>query len=435
MMKTIVSKARIHLLGVTSAMVIAAVSTPHAMAYDFLDDTTFIAKETAVQNFLSKVIEQNISNLQSSISSEFTNLTSSMNTAVSNQTTDLASQMSANTETQTTAQARMQDAADTRATERAVQGVKVQAALGAQSGSTVCNTVTGAVSTQNLEDLTQMWRKQAVQQMLALNHGYSGTGTKAVSSSAILGLVHANHCTYSATQYDVDSGYCPSVTQTKTDYSSPGGSSGSGSPISSDDTNADLLFSQSTLSDQQAHAMNGFAWMVSKAIPDATPTQLRSNCGSSYECNLERYKSDAREARASIGQSILNGIIGSSRVIDADDINQKNTMQWAEATAALLGGYHQSAGPYCTKYMNSSSCYFPNGVSEEARDELQSKRWYFDPKFGVFAGSQAQAPEQKDMAMMEMWNTYQFHMIYDQMRQMNASLAAMEDMMAENSLK
>lgn len=418
-----------------SAFLLIGVAHPqNAYAFGFLDDATFIAKETMVQSFISKVIEQNISNLQKSFMNKITNLGTSIANNFTNLTSNLESQLTADSATQTTAQARMQDAADTRATERAVQTVKVQAALGSQSGSSVCNTITGSISAQNLTYLMQTWRKQAVQQQIALNHGYSGTSQKPMTSSAVIGLIHQNHCTYSATQYDVDTGYCPSVTQTQTDYSAPGGADGSSSPNTPDDTNADLLFSQSTLSTQQAHAMNGLSWMVTKAIPDSTPEEMAANCSTSTTCATERYKSDARQARASIAQSILNGIIASSRVIDVDDTNQKATMAWAEATAALLGGYHKAEGPFCTKYMSSSACYFPNGVSEQARDELQSKRWYFDPKFGVFAGSQSQAPEQKDMAMMQMWNTVQFHMIYSQLREMNTSLAAMEAMMAEKSL-
>lgn len=360
-------------------------------------------------NYIRQVITDADSNAKTT-DTDINNMSSRLAEALLN----LSGQNTENANASMTAAANMASTNDQRAVMRRIEDAKYHAATSATSGASVCNVITGAIRTQNLEALTATWRSQAVQSQLAAMRGF--VGDKPLEHNAAITAFNSGHCASSATVADKMAGTCPSVTQAQTEYSASG--AGSGTVLVGDDENADLVLSKSVLTTEEGKAMGRFLFLVENPEPPEGP--VSGNAIHSEASARRAYERRAREAEKSIGASILAGLIAQNQVISpSGDQNQTQALEWAEATAANVSGYATTDGKY-----------FPNGISELAADELRAKQWYYNSTWGVNASSQGEAPTEKDMMMLMSWQTVQNFKTYKVLREIDMSLAAMESMMA-----
>lgn len=351
-----------------------------------------------------------------------------MQNAISEAILQLSGQNTTNSNATMTALSNMAGVQDQRAVMRKIEDAKFQAATNSTSGSSVCNVITGAIKTQNLEALTTAWRTQAVQAQLAASRGY--IGGKWAAGEAVRKAAETAHCTSNATQGDVDSGMCSAVTQKATPNSA--GNAGTGTVVVPDDENGGVAINNTIITSDQAKAMTGFLYLLENTEPP-NPPQPGSAKYDSADGRRRLHVRRASDAHKSISDSILGGLVAQTMVISpAGDTNQSQALSWAEATAGNTEGYAKSTGSYCSASSGSTSCYFPNGISELGVDELRSKSWFYNSNWGVRTGTAGPAEVEKDMAMMMAWQTVQNYKIYRVLREIDWSLASMDSMMAQH---
>ena len=385
-------------------------STTCATAY--AGDWSTVGQVTASTQNIINNDNKNYQSLADEINTDTQNIIAALK-AMSTQETE-------NTTAQTNQIASMNDVRDQREVSMRVQEAKYNAINNATSGASLCNALTGAAASQNLAQLVQMWRMNAVSAMHAHDVGHLTNQPAPVTETALMEVYNKQHCANNATSADIQLGRCGSsgsVTQTQS-----ANSTGSDQFVSTpDDQNADLFLNQTVMTPKQQTAMGRLLALLSNPYPTgqiAIPNSIPS-----AERDRMFYDVDVKNARNSIAQSILSGLIADTQIIGTSGgQTQDKAKDWANNTAKNVLGYTPGA----------DGTYFPNGVSDLAYDELQSKYWYYNLTYGVQASSQSAAPSQKDMNMMMAWEEVMRFKEYKQLREINASLAELLTIMNEH---
>lgn len=327
---------------------------------------------------------------------------------------ELSKQNTTNTAGATNAIANMKDVEDQRRVTMAIQKEKIAATNAATSGASNCNAITGAAATQNLENLVQRWSINGAHAILAHNQGIIDDSKKIVTPETIRSTYSQTHCENNATATDIALGRCKqynvsTVTQTKSATST--GSSGIADVA--DDQNASLFLNNDIMDDKQADAMGRFLSLTTDA--QAPGQAAIPNVNNSADREKLFYNLDSLRAMRSISSSIMTGLIGQTKVVKTSGgETQKLATQWANATAGQMAGYTP----------DSSGVIFANGVSELAADAIKSKYWYYNLNYQVYSAAEGQAAAAKDLNSMIAWNTVLNYKKYQQLRNINASLAA-----------
>jgi len=363
---------------------------------------------TEAQNNINSVTKETAQKTQDAITTAANNIIAALE--------DVSKQNTANMTGATNAEANMRDVQDQRMVTNEIQKEKLAAINATTSGASICNQITGAAATQHLEALAQVWGTNAVQSVLAMNQGSIPGITTPVTSAQIRTLYKTSHCTSNATAEDVALKRCSSVTQPQTQSATDSNSQ----RTASDDQNASLFLNQEVLSDTQSKAMERYLLL---ALDGHAPGQATlANVNSSGDREKTLYELDVLRALRSIPASILGSLMSQVNVIKTTGgETQTLATSWANATAGQVAGYQTG----------SSGSVFPDGISELAADKLKSSYWYYNLNYATYASSEGQAQAAKDLNEMVAWNTVLSYKKYRQLRDINATLAAMLSMMVD----
>jgi len=333
---------------------------------------------------------------------------------------DFSTQMSSNNAQAQKFQANMADTQDQRAVQLKVEEARNDAQKSATSGASLCNNITGAASTQNLERLVRAWRMNATQTMMAYGEGHLNGHKDLASGNTLVDLYESDHCANSATALDYQVGRCsqgPSGTPTQKGTAASMGVDGI--IDAADDQNADLILNATDMTPEQQKAMSRFIPLVSDPLP-VGQSVAASKLPTEERKQLFR-QLDSLRLKKSIVQSIFSGLAAENMNLSGTtgtnaELQQKAN-DWAESTAAKTAGYNKTC-------VNGTCKYFPNGLTAHAAMELESKYWYYNLTYGIFASAEGQAPSQKDLNEMMAFNVVMNYKKYQLMREMDASLAS-----------
>ncbi|RCK06379.1 hypothetical protein TH5_09290 [Thalassospira xianhensis MCCC 1A02616] len=346
-------------------------------------------------------VEATVDKAEKSINAEIAMMESSIVEALRQAT----GQLSGNMKEGLAGNAQIADLADKRDVQRALEKERLDATSASISGASTCNVVTGTVGSQDLEAASKEWAGSVSDLQVAYDAGEAGAAT-AGKGPAIEARLEM-HCRLYATQEDVDRGIC------KTVASEEDGMAGK-------DRNVRTLLDakNSVLSPKEQDAAVVF---LNGAL---NPSPL--GAVSSGMMQSENGRAIAAKREDSIKrQSIINnvGTTLASRYVPMDievvgtesgKVSAQVLKDWAEATSKLVLGYDPDPDVE----------NFPDGVSYEARMELQSKSWFMNPTWAI-ANDAATEPTQvlKDMAMMQAFQIYQNYDISKTLRETSLSLA------------
>ena len=316
------------------------------------------------------------------------------------------------------------DVQDARAVQLKVEQARYDAQKSATSGASLCNVITGAAATQNLERFTQMWRSGSVQTILAYENGHITNKRGLVSGSTMTDIYENGHCNNSATDIDYQKGRCgkkPGATPTQ---ESTAASSGPDKFVGlPDDQNADLVLNHSDFTPKEQEAMSRFLILFG---PQGQGQVLASSLEDTPERRMLNRRLDALAAKASVVQSTAVHLVGDNTILkgSGDDTSQQKAADWAEATASKVAGYVK-------KCVDNTCKYFPNGVSVNDIMELESRYWFYNLIFGIFASAEGQAPSQKDLNAMQAFQLVMDYRRYRIEREMDMNLAGILSIMVD----
>ncbi len=337
---------------------------------------------------------------------------------------DFSTQQSANNANAMKFQANLADTQNARAVQLATETARYDAQKSATSGASLCNNITGAAATQNLEHLMGVWRSGAVQTMLAADNGHIPGKRGVVTASTIADTYETGHCAHSATDSDNQIGRCgrkpgDAATQPKTTAST----GADGYVAAADDQNADLILNATDLTPEQQASMGRLVELLS---PDPTGQVVVGSQADSEERRRAFRMADKMRARKSVVHSIVSGLVGQNAVLKSagDEDSQGKAAAWAEATAAKVAGYVK-------KCVDGNCKYFPNGVSVNDIMELESRYWFYNLTFGIFASAEGQAPSQKDLNEMQAFKMVMDYRRFRAEREIDMSLAEILSIMIE----
>lgn len=362
-------------------------------------------------------------NIAAQTKSYLEGLTKSTNSVIDS-LLDFSTQESANNANAMKFQANMADTQNARAVQLETEKARYNAQKSATSGASLCNNITGAAATQNLEHIMNVWRSGGVQTMLAADNGHIPGKRGAVTASTLADTYEVGHCAHSATDADYQSGRCshkPGDTPTQPKTTASVGSDGFVG--AADDQNADLILNSTDLTPEQQASMGRLVELLS---PDpAGQTVVASQVDSEERRRLFR-QADKLRARKSVVHSIVAGLVGQNAVLKSagDEDSQGKAAAWAEATAAKVAGYVK-------KCVGGTCKYFPNGVSVNDIMELESRYWFYNLTFGIFASAEGQAPSQKDLNEMQAFKMVMDYRRFRTEREIDMSLAEILSIMIE----
>lgn len=316
-------------------------------------------------------------------------------------------QMTVNSNGQSTALSNMQDTADARSTQRAVQQVQVNSVIGATQAPSSCNIITGALGAQSMDSMVEAWRNGLSDAQRDWDKGAPHNGQPTPSTIGRHEVAKAQvavHCQKGyADDADVASGACPSK----------GGTPGA-------DLDITAILGHGTMSTDLANNASGF--FVTNAVTPVTLGGLPSGFGSTpkgIEIVAER-NSDVM--RSSVATMILSHLRAtrmdqSGQQAQNDPVNNGNTAkvdlkQWAESTAAPTLGY------------SGTGTNFLNGVSQDDYLKLRAYSWFNNPNW---VSSVSTHPEmaQKEIPLILSYMAIQNWKSYELQEQSNAALAMM----------
>lgn len=374
-----------------------------------------------------KIIQTTIQGVKDTVSGVVNGLTDSLRLSTGQQTL--------NSRAQIQAQAQMMDTWDARETQRRITDWRMRGTMASVAGSSACNVITGSVAARNSFASVSRWREEMAAQQVDFNLGAS-TGTRSRSGAgAAEDQRNQIHCQVAATQYDVDTGLCPAVTQ-------PPQTLETGDilrqPVGRD-LNANTLIAPATLTMSPAErlAANAFLLHAFNSNPiGAMPNGMASTPGGRHQAAMN----NSAAALASVSQSVaasiaannsaMPGTGGTSGGATAGAVGGGNTTvggtggasgaagsvgiaDWAEGTARQTIGYKSDGGN------------FPNGVSRNAYLRLRSMAWFWNPNWAQAVNAQASDATLKDIALIEAWRAYMDYENYSQLQQLNLSVAAL----------
>lgn len=338
---------------------------------------------------------------------------------------DFSTQQSANNANAMKFQANLADTQDARAVQLETEKARYNAQKSATSGASLCNNITGAAATQNLEHLMNVWRSGAVQTMLAADNGHIPGKRGAVTASTIADTYETGHCAHSATDSDYQIGRCghkPGDTPTQPKTTASAGADGY--IAAADDQNADLILNATDLTPEQQESMGRLVELLS---PDPSGQVAVGSQADSEERRRILRQADKVRARKSVVHSIVSGLVGQNAVLKSagTEDSQGKAAAWAEATAAKVAGYVK-------KCVGENCKYFPNGVSANDIMELESRYWFYNLTFGIFASAEGQAPSQKDLNEMQAFQMVMDYRRFRVEREIDMSLAEILGIMIEH---
>lgn len=408
MLKNRMRKAILACSAIVSVTLVTPTNKAHAFATSADIAALKVATQIAVKNAASNIVKS------------YTSGTDSIQDSLLN----FSTQMSANNANAMKFQANMNDTADQRSTQMKVEDARYNAQKAATSGASLCNNITGAAATQNLDHLLRIWRAGAVTAMDSWDHGHL-PGKKAMTSGGTLTDIYdTNHCQYSATQLDYQIGRCQkSPTTSPTQKATLASQDSDGMVVTADDQNPDLILNATDLTKEQQNAMKNFMILASDPNPIGQPDVASMADGEDKKQLLMQV--DSLHLKKNLVHSIIGGLVGENAIIDSkNNDTQAKAVAWAEATAAKTAGYTQ-------KCVDSKCSYFPNGLSVHDTIELEAKYWYYNLTYGIFASAQGPAPSQKDLNEMMAYNIVLNYRKYQLLREMDFSLAEILSIMVE----
>lgn len=397
------------LTSISVACLLFALNAPKAHA--FSDAAAIKAAQIAITQTIKDGITKSIQNYVKSQTS-----------ALKDYFEDLSTQLSANDGQALKNQATQNDVKDARTVMLASQKENIDARNDATSGASLCNNITGAASTQGLEEGVHKWRSNAVQNVLAYDSGHIPGHKELATPNTLDTLYNNSHCADSASSYDVQIGRCKKESTSKIENVSL---MKDGTVGASDDQNADLLLNDNDLSKAQQRALGRLVYLIADSNPIGQPVPASSNMSEDDKAKLVRI--DALRAKKSVAISALMGLAAQKTTIEGagNSAFQEKATAWANATAAQVAGY--------TKHCLDGKCdYFPSGITEYNADELRAKYWYWNLTYGIFASAEGKAPSQKDANEIAAFNMAMTFKQYKLLREIDASLATIASIMIDN---
>lgn len=370
---------------------------------------------------LKVATEQAIKSAVGNITKSYTQGTDTIQDAL----LDFSTQMSANNANDMKLQANMKDVEDQRQTQMKVEDARYNAQKAATSGASLCNNITGAAATQNLDHLLAIYRAGAVATMNSWDSGHLPGKKSMTSAGTLTDLYDTDHCAKSATQLDYQIGRChKSPTSTPTQKGTVASmDSSDGMITTADDQNPDLILNGTDLTKEQQASMKNFMILASDSMPIGQPDV--ASMAESEDRKQLLMQVDSLHLQKNLVHSIVGGLVGENSIIDSkDNGTQAKAVAWAEATAAKTAGYTQ-------KCVDGKCGYFPNGLSVHDTIELEAKYWYYNLTYGIFASAEGQAPSQKDLNEMMAYNIVLNYRKYQLLREMDFSLAEILSIMVE----
>jgi hypothetical protein len=348
---------------------------------------------------------------------------------------NLSGQTIANNNATTQAQANFHDVQDAREVTRRVEDQKMAAAMGATSGPSVCNAVTGGIAAQNMYVTLAQWREDLTQEQLDDELGASNNTQSIGGREAALRQVISAHCASNSTSADIAQGICTGsptqprpLTPTGGVISSSAATDSSGIPVVGRDLSANTILNPTngvlSPTDQQAANLFLLHTFVGKPLGPFTKAEMNTENGANLAA--ERMTAAARDSVAmAAAASIVSDTVPlptSTTTISASTGSTTGIGDWAEGTAKQVIGY------------NADGTNFPNGVSMAAARELRAKAWFLNPNWALTVDrTTSETALIKDLLMIQSYSVYQNWEQHKQFDQMNLTLATMLSIMEQQS--
>ncbi len=316
------------------------------------------------------------------------------------------------------------DVQDARAVQLKVEQARYDAQKSATSGASLCNVITGAAATQNLERMVNIWRTGGTQTILAYANGHITNKRGAISATTQADIYETGHCANSATDADYQRGRCGKKPGDKPTQEATAASSGSDNFVGvADDQNAGLIINGTDFTPKEQEAMSRFLILFS---PPDVGQSMASSSEDTPERRMLNRKLDALAAKRSVVVATATHLVGDNIIVKGtgSDTSQEKASEWAEATASKVAGYVK-------KCVDNTCKYFPNGVSVNDIMELESRYWFYNLVFGIFASAEGQAPSQKDLNAMQAFQIVMDYRRYRVEREMDMNLAGILSIMTE----
>lgn len=420
------AKARLLALPLLTVLVGASLAPheAHAQAAVAVAADPINTLDRAIQT--AKMIQTTIQGVKDTVSGVVNGLTDSLRLSTGQQTV--------NSRAQIQAQSQMMDTWDARETQRRIVDWRMRGTMASVAGSSACNVITGSVAARNSFASVSRWREEMGAQQVDFNLGASpGTASRRGAAPAEEQR-NTIHCQVAATQYDVDTGLCPAVTQepqvmeTGDQLRHPVGR----------DLNANTLIAPAnlTMSPAERLAANAFLLHAFNSNPiGAMPNGMAGTPGGRHQAAMN----NSAAALASVPQSVaatiaannnaMPGTGGASGTPTSGAVGGGNSTvtgtggatgaagstgiaDWAEGTARQTIGYKSDGGN------------FPNGVSRNAYLRLRSMAWFWNPNWAQAVNAQGSDATMKDLVLIEAWRAYMDWENNSQLQQLNLSVAA-----------
>jgi hypothetical protein len=329
---------------------------------------------------------------------------------------DHAGQMTVNSNGQTTALSNMQDTADARATQRAVQQVQVQSVISATQAPSSCNIITGAIGAQPVDQMIQAWRNGLSDAQRDWDKGapYNGQATASGQGRHAVAIDQVKtHCNNSyADAADVASGTCPTLGVQPGEDEDLKTILGQGTMSQNDAALASEFFVTNSVLPETLGGMPAGYGQTPKGIDDAAQRNtdvMRSSVATYILSHLRASRMDVSGFTTPTNGG-AGGTPSSPTAVGGSGSATVDMHQWAESTAAATLGYAQNG------------TNFPNGVSQDDYQKLRSYSWFNNPNW-ISSVSTNQQMAEKETPQILAWMAIQNWKAYELQEQSNAALA------------
>lgn len=283
----------------------------------------------------------------------------------------------------------------------------------AQSGTSACNVITGAMVGAAINQASTQYQQQGTNAEIQWMNG----GSKANPAPSFTGLTAAQnalisaHCQNAATQADIDSGLCPKGTKIQPESTQPGGAGVVANDVNNDQ-NAGVLFDQPIpqLNKVQQNIAGNMMAMIFTPQPFGAmpPGSAQSAAG-----RIEAYNRMTTIAQASAPYAISMGILANEQPLSGgkDTTNQSTATQSGgdsvSGGTSTLSGWASATLEQVPSYENPpSGGWFPDGVSEDAWLWVRAVGWFLNPNWATSLNGDSETQAVKDLTMIESYRAY-----------------------------
>jgi len=308
-------------------------------------------------------------------------------------------QVSGNLKEQIGADSNLANAQDDRAVVGRLEETRMKALLEAASGSSACNTISGASNATSMEAGTLSYIESMMKGMTDWGSGADNMPSSQGTAVAIASRV-ALHCDRYANAQDVKSGLCENVGTLP---------------------NADVDIAQSvffhnpgavtgTLSQDREDAANAFILNAINPAPLGAPLQADASTPAGREAAAKR---NTDLSRISVANYAAADVVGRRSIQTTG-----NYADYMRESAKAIPGYDAS---------------FDDGVSWYDMMDLRARGWYMNPDWAISVNSRGMAEAVKDGTLINSFQAYLGWETYKLLQRQNMILATMLAIDTENA--